>query len=351
MLSEDIATQYMSMSGLQADVFFDIESIPLGERWRQRIDGGLIASTFLFAIVSPAYIRSPACRDEIQTYLTLLGGERRRMIIPLLLYPMDEIDRRFPVDELWSEVKELQCRAIHNLRSEERGSREWMITVIEIATRMDEIVGTLNTDALNPASRGVGQTLSTDALTQEEELSNSVGVLELQAAAEDALPRLTEIATRFNYYVNQVGDEMTAATPRAQRATSFKEKLAAANSLATKLEPIAEAALKTSHEMRQNLADVTPGISAILRQVAISSTDREHPDMQTFVENTKLMIEGIIGSYDSSVTFRDSMEANKGFSRNLDRVLITLQDSLLVMVDLNAMAQAWREIIESFEED
>ncbi|MEU5694202.1 toll/interleukin-1 receptor domain-containing protein [Actinosynnema sp. NPDC020468] len=351
MLSEDIATQYMSMSGLKADVFFDSESISLGERWRQRIESGLVASTFLFAIISPAYMRSLWCRDELRTYLTLVGGGQSRMIVPLLLYPMEEIDRRFPGDELWNEIKELKFRSIHSLRAEERGSREWMFTVIEIASKMDEIVGPLNMSASNPESNGVGQVLLLGKSTPSGELASPAGILELQAAAENALPRLTEVAARFSHFVNQVGDEMTAATPRARQATSFKDKLAAANSLASKLEPIAEAALGASNEMRQIVADVSPGISAILGQVANSPTERADPGMQEFISNVKGMIEGIAASYESSIVFRDSMEGNKGFSRSLDRVLITLQDSLLAMVDLNAMAQAWGGIIESFEED
>ncbi|WP_439664154.1 toll/interleukin-1 receptor domain-containing protein [Lentzea sp. HUAS TT2] len=345
-LSSDIGVQYRSMSGFSVDVFFDAESIPLGDRWRQRIEAGLTGSTVLFAIISPAYLRSPACRDEIQTYLTLLDQEQRRMLIPLLLYPQDEIDRRFSADELWLEIKELQYRPIQDLRFEEQGSRSWMTAVIDIASRVDEVVGDLPTSP-------VGESMAVDVFQAESvEPSSeiSMGTLEVMAIAEERLPELGQVATDFSGLIDKFNEETEAATSRLSNATSFREKLQAANTFARKLQPITSACTLKSQEMRQILAEVAPGVTSMLRMIANSPGEIDDQNVRDFLNGMRSLVAGAIESTQSVALFHDSMEESKGFSGNLDHVLIEMQNALLVMVDLNATAQAWKEILNLIDE-
>ncbi|MCS7480778.1 toll/interleukin-1 receptor domain-containing protein [Umezawaea endophytica] len=351
-LSGDIRTQYMSMSGLSVDIFFDVDSIALGEKWRQRIEAGLTESTVLFAIISPAYLRSPVCRDEIKTFLTLLGEQRHKVLIPLLLFPKSEIDQRFSDDELWIEISEVQFRRIHDLRIEERGSKAWMGAVIEIASRMDEIIGVLDEPLAGVELAVAGELNRTEENPVDEVAMEPSGRLESMAAAEEYLPEFVEITTDFGNLMKEYAAEMELATPKAAGATSFKEKLLASNSLASKLAPITEAFSEKSLQMRKILAIITPGISEILRQVVDATPEeRNDPEVQNLIKNARFMVDNIINSVQSATPFNDSTEGLKGLSGPLDKVLIKMQSAMLVMVDLNATGQAWSEILDFLEDD
>jgi len=56
-------------TGQSIRIFFDQQSIDLGERFEERIGGALKTSKCMVAILSPDYFKSPWCRAEISTFL------------------------------------------------------------------------------------------------------------------------------------------------------------------------------------------------------------------------------------------------------------------------------------------
>lgn len=50
-------------------IFQDREDITWGQQWAQRINESLDAVTFLFPILTPAFFKSSACRDELNRFL------------------------------------------------------------------------------------------------------------------------------------------------------------------------------------------------------------------------------------------------------------------------------------------
>lgn len=56
-------------TGADVRIFKDSDDIELGEQWRKRLAEGLAASTFLLPIITPSFVMSPYCRQELETFL------------------------------------------------------------------------------------------------------------------------------------------------------------------------------------------------------------------------------------------------------------------------------------------
>ncbi len=71
-------------TGEAFDIFQDRNDIAWGQQWKKRIDESLDAVTFLIPIITPAFFKSPACREELERFLKReqeLG--RTDMILPV----------------------------------------------------------------------------------------------------------------------------------------------------------------------------------------------------------------------------------------------------------------------------
>jgi parallel beta-helix repeat protein len=56
-------------TGESFDIFQDRNDIAWGQQWKKRIEESLDAVTFLIPIVSPAFFKSPPCREEMERFL------------------------------------------------------------------------------------------------------------------------------------------------------------------------------------------------------------------------------------------------------------------------------------------
>ncbi len=56
-------------SGEEFPVFQDRKDIAWGQHWKMRIDESIDAVTFLIPIITPAFFKSKACRDELERFL------------------------------------------------------------------------------------------------------------------------------------------------------------------------------------------------------------------------------------------------------------------------------------------
>ncbi len=63
-----LAGELQSQTGVEMDIFKDSDAITVGQPWRKRLDEGLATSTLLLPIVTPSFLRSPHCREELETF-------------------------------------------------------------------------------------------------------------------------------------------------------------------------------------------------------------------------------------------------------------------------------------------
>ena len=71
-------------AGTPFPIFQDRNDIEWGQQWKERIEESIDAVTFLIPIVTPNFFESPACRDELETFLEREEKlERNDLILPV----------------------------------------------------------------------------------------------------------------------------------------------------------------------------------------------------------------------------------------------------------------------------
>jgi MinD-like ATPase involved in chromosome partitioning or flagellar assembly len=82
-LREALELAASSVVGEDFVIFQDVDGIEWGQRWQGRLDEALKESQFLIPIITPSYLRSESCRNELEKFLSLEREGQRRSILPV----------------------------------------------------------------------------------------------------------------------------------------------------------------------------------------------------------------------------------------------------------------------------
>jgi formylglycine-generating enzyme required for sulfatase activity len=136
-------------SGEAFDIFQDVEDIKLGQDIRQRIETSLDATMVFVPIITPSYLKSTWCREELECFLKReqqLG--RRDLILPIYYQQVPALEgaRQGPqaantaTDPLVRELAPRLSVDWRKLRRKEPESREVRMAVEDIAERIFEVL-------------------------------------------------------------------------------------------------------------------------------------------------------------------------------------------------------------------
>lgn len=75
-----------AQTGESFPIFQDRNDIAWGQQWQERIEESLDGSTFLIPIVTPSFLKSPACRGEFERFLEREKKLKRHDLILPVLY-------------------------------------------------------------------------------------------------------------------------------------------------------------------------------------------------------------------------------------------------------------------------
>ena len=64
----------LATGGDVLDLFMDRTDIRWGDEWKARIEGAIAGTTFFIPVVTPSYLRSQACRDELFQFAREAGS-------------------------------------------------------------------------------------------------------------------------------------------------------------------------------------------------------------------------------------------------------------------------------------
>jgi hypothetical protein len=64
-----LSAEVRMQTGEAFAIFQDRNDIAWGQQWKQRIEESLDAATFLIPMITPAFFKSPACREELERFL------------------------------------------------------------------------------------------------------------------------------------------------------------------------------------------------------------------------------------------------------------------------------------------
>ena len=333
------ANIYQSLTGQTVGVFKDVESIKLGDDWRDRIRLGLSASSIFLAFISPAYLRSMACREELSEFLAFLDtSSSTRLIVPLLFASPDRILKDFANDELWMRLAKLQWLDISSLRFAEPGSREWITAVSKIADRTDEVLRSFAADGISiepeptPAEQKSGQ-----------------AKLERMAEIERMLPDSAIRMQRFGQLMETLGEEVGTAAPEMLKADTFAGKLQVSERLATQLDPIAAEMGDVSEQLANDFDGITFLVNFALDALR-QDPDNVDSDVISLLRSTVEAATVGIQSFSSIEDFTKSMDGAIGFSSRLDDPLKKIRKACLHIADLRGILSGWQEEVNAADD-
>ena len=104
-------------TGRRFQIFQDRNDLAWGQQWADRIDATLSEVTFLIPVITPSFMKSPACRKEYTTFLQReqsLGTNQ--LILPLYYLTTDEIENANTTDEIAISIRERQYSDWRGLR-------------------------------------------------------------------------------------------------------------------------------------------------------------------------------------------------------------------------------------------
>jgi hypothetical protein len=344
-LVDDIANTYRSMTGQDVAVFQDIDTIKPGDDWKDRIRLGLSSSSIMLAFVSPAYLGSAPCREELSEFLAFLdANSSERLVIPLLFADPDRIEYRFVNDDLWVRLKTLNRVDISELRSADPGTSQWIVKVEKIAKAIDEVLEGIEKQP-DPSKAGQqGPSLVTAAEERPE------GILERLAATEKAMPGINDNIERLATLLQQVGERAVATTPKMERADTFGKKLAASRELAAQLAPIAAEITRRADQIVSDFNDIDDFVINILN--FSRSTPVEIIKDPQNVAGFKA-IWGLATIAAASIRqleeFNETLAQVIGFSADLDRPLKAMRGAFLRMADIRGILNVWLDELRTLQ--
>lgn len=118
---ERLESEVQVHTGEAFPIFQDRNDIQWGQQWKERIKEGIDASTFLIAIITPSYFKSPACRDEFELFLKREKKLKRNDLILPLLYvetPTLSDEKKRAMDNIAKEIAKSEWADWRDLRHE-----------------------------------------------------------------------------------------------------------------------------------------------------------------------------------------------------------------------------------------
>ncbi|MFF0231212.1 toll/interleukin-1 receptor domain-containing protein [Micromonospora sp. NPDC005254] len=342
-LTTDIANTYRSMTGQVVGVFKDVDSIAPGEDWKDRIRLGLSSSSVFLAFVSPAYLRSAACREELSEFIGFLNANSStRLIIPLVFAKLDRIKRAFSDDDLWNRLSDRNRVDISELRSADIGSSVWIQAVEKISDQIDEV--------LTAVASLEGSSQPAPTIAAEAEADDGEGHLfDRLARLEDKLPEITVDLESFAKLMADLGSQTEMATPRMQKATSFGQKLAVSKHLAEVLSPIANDMQARADRLVENFGEWGFLVNYVFEKVKVDSDGIVDEDNIAFLNAVREMSESGAESLAHVDNLNASVATVLGFSKALDIPLKTVRAACLRMADLRGLLVGWLDEIRALE--
>jgi F-box protein 11 len=138
---ERLSGEVRMQTGEPFDIFQDRKDIKLGQQWQERINDALDATLFLIPIITPAFFKSTACRDELERFIKRekeLG--RGDLILPIYYVecPVLSDKAKRELDPLAKVIAARQYADWCDLRFEEFTSPQLRKAVANIAKQIVE---------------------------------------------------------------------------------------------------------------------------------------------------------------------------------------------------------------------
>ena len=325
--------------GQEFPVFQDRKDILVGEQWDARIRTAIENTTLLIAIVTPAFLRSEACREEVNLFV---DQERRLgrddLIIPVLYVRTPRLNDTD--DEVAQILNARQHIDWTELRLEDLGSSMLRKEVSDLATQIIETLRRSSdptnaiADDLTRPSNGLPEPAGT-------------GLIELLADAEDALPLFMDSIRSFTEQLHRFTGIMESGTVEVDSAKRSSKPSAAAliaiRRVARSLEDPVSAMEHLVVEYVRQLDRVGRGVSAIIERIPETEDQEEIEAAERWGEALDSLASSSAESLGSLHELRQTLAGGYGLSSTLRPVLERMSNALAKMLPSSREFERWRD--------
>lgn len=313
--ARDLVDTYALLFGHTIQLFVDREDITWGQQWAERLNSELGAATFLLAAVTPRYLSSEACRNEVLVFSAAVSqaGEPARLLLPLQWVDISKTDIVPEVDPIRQRLMASQYEDVTELRRIDPETITYQQVVERVANRLKDTIDQ--------------RTTSDTRTISESPDDDGPDVLELIARIEAVQDNIesatTEVRVALNGLAQALADEPRPARFNTDQAAAFFRRLrqrferpraqleqgtAALSSAWTELDENATAlvALQWPSEARSELAESLkglvraleiPGIDELQAQIRyMNSISRQFRPAGRAIEATMQLLRGIQAS-------------------------------------------------------
>jgi TIR domain len=341
-LAGRLRSEYSVLTGDGLQVFVDREDLAWGDEWRRRIAEALTGTTFFIPIITPRYFRSEECRREL---LTFAGHARSlgvtELLLPIVYAEVPNLDETND-DEAVALIARTQYVNWSDLRLMDEASEAYRQGVNALAKRLMDVAQALE-----------GRPVVVPEPSEEEEL----GLVDLMAQAEAALPRWLGVMEQLGPLAEEIGAVLNRASERAQesdaRGKGFAGRIVALRQLAQELEPLTTRILEAGTDYASEVVTIDPGILTLIRAAETETVGNDEA-LETYCELVESIEEAAQGTRELATSVEeaiDGLRSLQGLSRDIRPPLKKMEDGLRGIVDAQAVIEEWVRVIRDSDVD
>lgn len=196
--AEALAKEYEFQFGTQLQVFVDSKSLRWGDNWQAEIDRNIEETHFLIPCVTPRYIRSAVCREELLQFANRANQSKQCRILSLI---WQDPGNQSP-DQVLNLINAHQYENVSQFRDLTPHDKEYKKIVRRLAEQLHAIIAEneLHSEAGNSQT---SQATETESDEEEEGLAEKLDrVLEktprFSQAVEELKADFSNVAEAFN---------------------------------------------------------------------------------------------------------------------------------------------------------
>lgn len=251
-LAQSIVAEYTFQFGNSINLFTDTDSIEWGADWQRVLDRGIEATNFIMPAVTPRYLKSSACRDELTKFYQQTEGSSNSMILSLIWQDVDKAGFSAESDLAYGIIKGHQYESVEDLLDLGPRDQAYKRHLRKIVSKLREVIEN-NLDAAAD-NRPLPN-------NDPKKTADDKGLIERMAEIAEEIPSFEEAFTSLAGNMKNASEIMGAhPAPRASHPAALVKWSA----------DIARDTSKDLESMRENLAKVNEAwlkIHGFMREV------------------------------------------------------------------------------------
>lgn len=319
-LKDAIANQYAYITGDELDLFHDKDSIDMGDDWRQEIKENLGNTYFFIPVLTPTYLRRPACLGELKNaFRAFKDANNERGIFPIRFADCTNAIDSLSDDELAAFLKSTQSPDWSDLQYEDPSSSVYRRAVREIVDRMIEF-------------DNEHESMPQPIVPIDDEVSDDDGgLLDRMEFVEDDMEHATTELSEISALVTEVGEMFSAQ--QIEEDASFSKKLVIMRDLAKRLDGPASKIEQHTKEYSRLMGSVDSGVHAIIECASMESPYGEstpyeakanfHASIQELEEQTR---PAFVQMKDFCAVLRNTERLSKDLRKPIRRIRSSVED-------------------------